>query len=138
MRPCLALLVLMIIPLAWVAAEYGHMTTEGDFVRTDGVNVSTEGGDHMRTEGDYVRTEGDYVRAEGVNVRTEGAHIRAEGDGVRVGSEGGSDPCSSSACERIDSRLVSRHHYRNIVNRDGAILLTSSKHVLFFLHKIEI
>ena len=122
MRPCLALLVLMIIPLAWVAAEYGHMTTEGDFVRTEGGNV--------RTEGDNMRTEGDYVRTEGVNVRTEGAHMRAEGDGVRVGSEGGSDPCSSSVCERIDSRLVSRHHYRNILNRD-AILLTTLKHFLY-------
>ena len=137
MRPCLALLILMIIPLAWVAAEYGHMTTEGDYVRTGGGNVRTEG-DNMRTEADYVRTEGDYVRAEGVNVRTEGAHMRAEGDGVRVGSEGGSDPCSSSACERIDSRLVSRHHYRNIVNRDGAILSTSFKHVSFCLHTFKI
>ena len=115
MRPCLPLLVLMMTPSARVVGEvvrteYGHVTTEGDHMRTEG--------DHTRTEGDHMRTEGDYVR-------TEGHSIRAEGDHVRVDSEGSSDPCSSSACERIDSRLVSRHHYRNIRNRDTAILLTT-------------
>ena len=93
------------------------MRTEGAYVRREGVNVRTEG-DHVTTEGDHMRTEGDHMK-------TEGDNIRAEGDHVRVDSEGSSDPCSSSACERIDSRLVSRHHYRNIRNRDTAILLTT-------------